>query len=103
MITIAKKVGEEYQVIKYIDVDRDGKVDLYGYGMGEPTLRPENPYTIKENNFFLSRDFAEQQKYRAKTRQAPQIMDFRLEQKVTMEFHLLRENAYDPLPHRNKQ
>lgn len=91
-----KEASSAFYVTKFIDVDRDGRVDLYGYGPGFKTQFSHDPYGINENtaSFYISREYAEITGFKESQEKRipssiPRIMPLSMEERVNTTFHAI--------------
>lgn len=96
LITITQRVPgrEEIFVIKYLDMNHDGKVDFYGYGYGEETDIASNPYSIIANeHFYVSASYADANSLKPKENLALKVMSSDMEARVNTEYNQQKSYA----------
>ena len=92
VVTKEENLGRNL-VIKYIDQDKDGKVDYYGWGYGERTGDDFNPYSIEqEQHFYVRWEYAQAKNIQINA--TLNSMTGPLDSKVQREYEELR--AFDP-------
>ncbi|MBI5797781.1 hypothetical protein HZA98_02670 [Candidatus Woesearchaeota archaeon] len=89
-----KENSSDFYVTKFIDFDRDGRVELYGYGKGFPSGISYDPYGINENtaSFYISRAYAESIGFKEPQEKRipssiPRIMPYTMEERVNRSFY----------------
>ena len=87
LVTIVQKRGEQQLVVKYVDMDRNGTVDFYGYGFGEESGNANNPFSISHGeHFFVSERYAQEHDLKINRNSVLKVMDRDIEMKVNREY-----------------
>ena len=94
LVTIVQNSPEgKIFVLKYLDKDKNGTVDFYGYGFGEETDIPSNPYSITSNeHFFVSAAYVREHDMNIKDNPYLKIMDADTETRINREYN--QQRAY---------
>lgn len=103
LVTITQNSANgEMFIVKYLDMDRNGTVDFYGYGFGEETNWDGNPYSIlSSEHFFVSATYVAEHDLKVKGNSYLQIMDSDTETRVNREYMQQRAYANSLLPNKN--